>query len=154
MDPAARVSELIAPVLADRGFELFDVELAAGTLRVSIDRPGGVDLDAVSAATDVVSDVLDRHDPVPGERYTLEVSSPGLERPLRTPDHFRRFVGTTVSVKTRPYVPGERRVEGRLDAADDAGITIAGRTLAYADVERARTVFEWGPPPRKKAAKR
>jgi ribosome maturation factor RimP len=154
MEPAVRVSELIAPLLADRGFELFDVELTAGTLRVSIDRPGGVDLDAVSAATEVVSAALDRHDLVPGERYTLEVSSPGLERPLRTPGHFRRFVGTTVSVKTRPDIPGERRVEGRLDAADDAGITVAGRVIPYGDIERARTVFEWGPVPKPTSAKK
>ena len=151
MDPAKRVSELIAPLLADQGLELFDVEFNAGTLRVSIDRPGGVDLDAVSAATEVVSAALDLHDPVPDERYTLEVSSPGLERPLRTPEHFRRFVGATVAVKTRPDVAGERRIEGRLDAADESGITVAGRTLAYADVERARTVFEWGPAPKPNA---
>lgn len=154
MDPATRVSELIAPLLADQGFELFDVEFAAGTLRVSVDRPGGIDLDAVSAATEVVSAALDRHDPVPAESYTLEVSSPGLERPLRTPDHFRRFVGTTVSIKTHPAVPGERRLEGRLDAADDDGVTVAGRTLAYGDIERARTVFEWGPKPRPPSPKK
>ena len=157
MDPAAAVAQLVAPLLADRGIEIFDVEFVGGTLRVSVDRPGGIDLDGVSAATRVVSEALDRHDPVPGDHYTLEVSSPGLERPLRTPDHFRRYVGTTVAVKTRPDVAGERRFEGRLDAADDTGITVAGRTLAYDQIERARTVFEWGspsPPSQKKKAAR
>ena len=153
LDPAARVAELVAPVLDAEGLELFDVELRGGTLRVSVDRPGGVDMEALSAATERVSAVLDAHDPVPGDRYTLEVSSPGVERPLRTPDHFRRFVGTTVAVKTRPDVPGERRIEGILDAADDDGVTIAGRTLRYDEIDRARTVFTWGPAPRKKATR-
>jgi ribosome maturation factor RimP len=153
LDPVARVAELVAPVLDAEGLELFDVELGGGTLRVSVDRPGGVDMEALSVATERVSAVLDLHDPVPGDRYTLEVSSPGVERPLRTPEHFRRYVGTTVSVKTRADVPGERRIEGILDTADDDGIAIAGRTLRYHEIDRARTVFTWGPPPRKKATR-
>lgn len=153
MDPAARVAELVTPVLEDQGLELFDVELRGATLRVSVDRPGGVDMEAISAASERVSAVLDAHDPVPGDRYTLEVSSPGVERPLRTPDHFRRFVGTTIAVRTRPGVEGERRIEGVLEAADDDGITLAGRTLTYEQIERARTVFTWGPTPRKKATR-
>jgi ribosome maturation factor RimP len=145
MDPAARVRDLVEPLLQGTGMELFDVELKAGILRVSIDREGGVDLEAVTEATRLVSDALDtaEPDPIPG-RYSLEVSSPGLERPLRTEAHFRRYIGTTISVKTNPDVEGDRRIEGPLDAADDTGITVAGRRLAYADIERARTVFEWG----------
>lgn len=158
------VRALIEPRLAELNLELFDCELSAGTLRVSVDRPGGVDLDGVSAASTLVSDLLDRaaaegRDPVPGSRYTLEVSSPGLERPLRTPEHFRRFVGSTITVKTNPSVPGERRLKGVLRDADDDGVTVdvepeggsgAGgpRRLSYADIERARTVFEWGPAPK------
>ncbi|HVF75125.1 MAG TPA: ribosome maturation factor RimP [Acidimicrobiales bacterium] len=156
MDPAARVSQRVAPLLADRGFELFDVEFTGGVLRVSVDRPGGIDLEGVAEATRHVSDLLDEEDLVPGQRYTLEVSSPGVERPLRTPDHFRRYLGTTVAVKTKPAVEGERRIQGTLEAADDDGITVAGRTLAYGEIDRARTVFEWGPAPKpttkKKAA--
>ena len=158
MDPAARVAELVAPVLEAEGLELFDVELKGGTLRVSVDRPGGIDMEALSAASEQVSALLDRHDPVPGDRYTLEVSSPGVERPLRTPAHFRRFVGTTIAVRTKPGVEGERRIEGELEAADDDGIRVAGRSLAYDEIDRARTVFEWGPAPkptpRKKKAAR
>src|SRR5205807_6637758 len=105
------------------------------------------DIDAISEAATAVSAVLDEHDPVPA-KYTLEVSSPGLERPLRTPAHFRRFVGTTVSVRTQPEVDGDRRVQGTLESADDNGITVAGRRLTYAQIERARTVFEWGPTPK------
>src|SRR5207302_14708 len=101
--------------------------------------------DAVASATKVVSAALDTADPdpIPG-RYVLEVSSPGIERPLRTPDHFRRFIGSTVAVRTRPDVEGGRRVEGVLDDASDTGIVVAGRPLAYDEIERARTVFAWG----------
>lgn len=147
MDPVTRVRELVEPVLAAEGFELVDAELSSGALRVFVDRPGGIDLDAVAAASTIVSQVLDEHDPVPG-RYTLEVSSPGVERPLRRPEHFARFVGTTVNVKTRAEVAGERRVQGLLEAADDEGVVVAGRRLSYGDIERARTVFEWGPAPK------
>ncbi|HEV7888957.1 MAG TPA: ribosome maturation factor RimP [Acidimicrobiales bacterium] len=151
MDPTGRVRELVEPLLNTLGTEVFDVELKAGILRISIDRANGepVDLDAITEASRVVSEALDEADPVPGQ-YSLEVSSPGLERPLRTPDHYRRFVGTTISVKTNPDVEGERRIQGLLDQADDAGITVAGRHLAYGDIERARTVFEWGGQPQKK----
>jgi ribosome maturation factor RimP len=157
------VHELVAPLLADLGAELFDVELTRGVLRISIDRAdpaaGGVDLDLITAASQRISDALDTEpDLIPGS-YSLEVSSPGLERPLRTPEHFRRFVGTTITVKTHPGVEGERRVEGLLDSAADDGIVIGGRRLAYDQIERARTVFEWGgqakgaPAPRGRAPK-
>jgi ribosome maturation factor RimP len=147
MSVSDRVRALVEPVVSPLGLEVVDVEHAGATLRVSVDRPGGVDLDTISAASEAVSAVLDGADPVPG-RYTLEVSSPGVERPLRTPDHFRRAVGTPVSVRTLPGVEGERRVEGLLSEADDEAVVVAGRRLAYGDIERARTVFEWGPSPK------
>ena len=148
-----RVHALVEPLLAAHDVEVVDVEQLGATLRVTVDRPGGIDLDAVSEATLVVSDALDRHDPIPGH-YTLEVSSPGLERPLRTPAHFRRFVGSDVAVKTKPDVDGERRVEGRLEAADDDGFVVAGRRFSYEEVEKARTVFVWEPAERGKAKDR
>lgn len=144
MDPAVRVEELVRPVVAADGLELFDVRFGGGALQVFVDRPGGgVDLDTVSRVTRQVSDLLDQHDPLPGA-YTLEVSSPGLERDLRRPDHFRRYVGREVKVKTRPSVAGERREQGVLQSADDDGVVVNGRRLAYADIDRARTVFRWG----------
>ena len=135
----------VEPLLAAQGLELFDVELRGAVLRVYVDRAGGVDLDTVSAASQQISDLLDRDDPLPGTSYTLEVSSPGIERPLRTPEHFRRHLGATITVKTHPGVEGDRRIEGKLDHADDVGIEIAGRRLTYADIDRAKTVFQWGP---------
>src|SRR5579884_358504 len=152
MDSAEQVRELVEPVVAASGLEVVDVEVRKGLVRLSVDRPGGVDLDAISAVTPDVSAVLDAHDPVPGH-YELEVSSPGLERPLRTPEHFRRFVGSTVSIRTQPGVEGERRLQGTLVSADDEAVVVSpvtgdARRVAYTEIERARTVFEWGPPPR------
>lgn len=152
MDPTGRVRELVEPLLAAQGTELFDIELKGGILRISIDSPDGVDLQVITDASRAINEVLDAEDPVPGQ-YNLEVSSPGLERSLRTPAHFRRYVGTKVAIRTHGHVEGDRRIEAVLDAADDTHITIAGRTLAYGDIERARTVFEWGGQPKKGAPK-
>ncbi|MEW6155434.1 MAG: ribosome maturation factor RimP [Actinomycetota bacterium] len=153
-----RVRVLVAPALEQAGLTLYDVDRTGGdgntVLRVTVDRPGGVDLDAISEATEVVSGVLDAEPDAIAGRYLLEVSSPGIERPLRRPEHFRGAVGATVSVKTRPGHEGERRFEGVLEAAGDAEVTIAGRTIAYADIDSARTRFVWPQPrqPKRKAA--
>jgi ribosome maturation factor RimP len=128
-------------------------------LRVVLDSPAGsgerLDLDVLADATRAVSRALDEADPIAG-RYTLEVTSPGLERSLRRPEHFQRAIGETVKLRTVAGLAGERRLEGPLTAADAAGITVQTgvaddgapieRRLAYHDIERARTVFEWGPP--------
>jgi ribosome maturation factor RimP len=145
------IGAMVAPRLEAEGFELYDVEDAGGVLRVLVDRPGGIDLDAVAAATRVVSDAIDEADALAGPT-TLEVSSPGLERPLRTPAHYARAVGNRVNVKTVPGTEGERRLEGTLVEADEDGFTVEGdggvRAFGYSEVERARTVFEWGGQPR------
>lgn len=144
VDPAAQVEMLVGPVVEADGLELFDVRFGGGALQVFVDRPGGgVDLETVSRVTRAVSDLLDEHDPLPGQ-YTLEVSSPGLERDLRRPTHFSRYVGSEVKIKTRAGVDGERRERGVLEAADDAGVVVNGRRLAYGDIDSARTVFTWG----------
>ena len=147
------VADAVAAVLAPLGLELFDAELiGAGrgrTLRVYIDRDGGVDLDAITAASEAISPVLD-HDPAAARAlagpYALEVSSPGVERPLRTPAHFRR------DAEGR----GERR-RGVLVHADEPTAEGAGIDLlvddepvhvAYPEIVQARTVFEWGPAPK------
>jgi ribosome maturation factor RimP len=153
-EAAKMVEELVAhlqPVLAAADLELVDVELRSGVLLVTVDRDGGVDLEALTEANRAVSTRLDELDPIPG-RYTLEVSSPGVERNLRTPVHFAKAVGETVTVKTRPQVPGERRLRGVLVAADDHGLRLAveggaedGVSLSYSDIDKARTVFVWGP---------
>lgn len=147
MSTVDRVRDLIEPLMTASGIEVVDVEHGPGLLRIYLDQDGGIDLDTITACSEQISDLLDLHDSVVPGRYTLEVSSPGLERPLRTPAQFRRFVGTEVNVKTQAHVEGERRFSGLLSEVDDQAVVIAGRRLAYADIERARTVFEWGPTP-------
>lgn len=140
---------LIRPVVEGAGFELVEVgfrrEAGRQILRVTVDRED-MDLDAISALSEKVSRRLDLEDFGRG-RYELEVSSPGIERPLRTPEHFRRFVGTRVKVKTAEPVEGARVHAGTLVAADDSTVTVevdgARRTIALADVASARTVVDW-----------
>ncbi len=148
MSTSEQVRQLIEPLVVASGLELVDVEHGPGLLRVTLDREGGIDLETITRASEQISDLLDARDPIPGGRYTLEVTSPGLERPLRSPAHFARFVGTVINVKTAPHVEGERRFSAELTEADEQGIVVGGRRLAYTDIERARTVFEWGPSPR------
>lgn len=153
MGMAERVRNVVGPLLESQSLEVLDVEIDGGHLRITVDRPGGVDLDAIAAATRAVSRALDEDDPIPS-RYTLEVSSPGLERTLRRPDQFTRALGERVNVKTVPGSDGDRRITGTLVSADESGFVLrddatqSERTVAYDEVERARTVFDWGPAPR------
>lgn len=144
------VERVVAPLLQAAGLELIDVELRSGNVVVTVDRDGGIDLDTLASASKAISESLDREGVGPAGRYELEVSSPGLERRLRRPDHFRRFVGQRIAVRTRPGVEGDRRLEGEIVGADDHGVVVAApghpngrRRLAYGDIERAHTVFDW-----------
>jgi ribosome maturation factor RimP len=147
------IRELAEPALASAGLELWDVEIAGDVLRVMVDRPGGVDLDALSAASGVLSPLLDEHpEAAPNGRYQLEVSSPGVERTLRTPDQYRRYLGAELTVKTATAVAGARRHRGKLLQAGDDAITLEPDDLAgtrvelrYDQIDRARTVLVWGP---------
>lgn len=150
MSTSDDIERAVAPVVESAGLELVDVEVRAGYVKVTVDREGGVDLDTISSTTTRVSHALDQHDAVPGGRYELEVSSPGLERRLRLPEHFRRFVGEAVALKTRPGLEGDRRAEGRIVEAGEQEFTLEGdkvpggrRTYAYDELERAHTVFDW-----------
>jgi ribosome maturation factor RimP len=150
-------------VLEPLGLELVDVELmGAGrgrTLRLTVDGAGGagVDLEGLAAASEAVSPALDAIDAVSGH-YSLELSSPGLERALHRPSDFARFVGTTVSIKTHDVVDGARRHRGRLLEAGDEGVALdvdgVARRFAYEAIAAARTVFEWGPAPKPGGSKR
>jgi ribosome maturation factor RimP len=148
MSTSERVRDLVEPLVAAAGLDLYDLELGGGVLQVLVDREGGADIDAIAKLTRAISRSLDEHDPIAGH-YTLEVSTPGLERPLRTPAHFTRAIGSTVKVKTKPGTEGERRIAGTITAADDDTVTVqvaegASRTVHYDEIERARTTFEWG----------
>ena len=148
MSTVTRVRELVEPILADAGLDLYDLELASGLLQVLVDKEGGVGIDDIATVSRRISRALDEHDPIAGG-YTLEVSTPGVERPLRTPAHFARAVGERVKVKVRPGLDGDRRFDATVASADEDTVTFAvadgtSRTLRYDDIERARTTFEWG----------
>jgi ribosome maturation factor RimP len=158
---STRLFDELDPVLGASSYELVDVEVegsgAATVVRVLLDRtadhPLGrrIDLDGVADATRLIDAHLDAVDPIV-EAFTLEVSSPGLERPLRTPAHFARYLDAEIAVKllasaTGAGGSGERRINGILEAADadpTGAITVDGKTIPYAAIERARTVFRWG----------
>jgi len=150
------VRQLVLPILADLGLELYDLEYAGGMVKVTIDTPpgspGGVDVDQLARATRLISRDLDHADPIPGH-YTLEVSSPGLERNLRLPRHFQREIGKQVAVRLTNVVNGERRISGQLIAASETDFTLRlasgeERIVALDQVDRARTVFVWEAAPK------
>jgi len=152
MSAADRVRDIVAPLIADADLDLYDLDLNSGVLQVLVDTPGGADIDAISRLARAISRALDEHDPIDG-KYTLEVGTPGLERPLRAPAHFASAMGATVKVKTKPGAEGERRIEGTVTAADDTSVTVRAadgteRRLRHDDIERARTTFEWGGQPK------
>ena len=147
IDVEARVRSLAAPLLEHLGVELEDVHWGGGRLRLTVDTADGIDSGTLVLASRTISAELDAADPIPS-RYTLEVTSPGIERPLRRPEQYRKAVGSPVAVKLRPGDEGERRLEGRLVAADDELITLEigdgqRREIHLEAVERARTVFDW-----------
>ncbi len=143
---------LARPLLADAGLDLWDIEVGPSLVRILVDRPDGVDLDALSAATAALSPLLDeREDLVPAGRYDLEVSSPGVERTLRTVDQYRRYIGSLVALKTTAAIGGSRRQRATLVAVVDDAIEVVidgspqSVTVHLDQVERAHTILEWGP---------
>ena len=155
------VVSLVEPILVDLGLELYDCDFAGGTLKVTLDTPAGqdkgVDLEQLALVTRLLGRELD-HGDIVTQRYTLEVTSPGLERTLRTPAHFSREIGKDVNVRLRSDIDGRRRLNGTLVAATNTTATIRlledlaigpiDVTVSIADIEKARTVFVWAPTPK------
>jgi len=122
-----RVRSVALRVTADRGFELVDVELKQAKseklVRIFVDRPGGIGLEDLQSVSEEVSAILDAEDPIAGH-YTLEVSSPGLDRPLRGEADYRRFVGKLAKLASYEPVEGRRHWTGRIVACDDGIVTL------------------------------
>jgi ribosome maturation factor RimP len=157
MTVEARATTVVEDVVATLDADLYDIELSGGVLRVTLDHEGGVGLDELTVANRAISRALDDADPIPGH-YTLEVTSPGLERTLRLPRHWQGAVGERIKVKTTAEIEGSRRVEGILEGVDGDVATIrteegATRAIRLGDVDRARTVFEWGGQPKPSAGR-
>lgn len=154
-DLEARLWDLFGPYLAAEGIELDDLEVRGGggarLVRVSLDAPGGMDVEAIARASQGLSRLLDQADALPGA-YTLEVGSPGLERELRRPVHFAKAVGREVVLTTRDPLAGSRRHRGVLDEVTDETVTLrlseGTRCIPFGQVAQARTVFRWEKAPK------
>ena len=139
MTASTHLAEVLAPLVAAAGYDLEDLRVAAAgkrsVVRVVVDKDGGVTLDDVADISRVVSDALDAEDEADpgllGTSYVLEVSSPGVDRPLTEPRHWRRNVGRRVAASLRDG----STAEGRITAVDDAGVTLdEQRVLPWADL--------------------
>jgi ribosome maturation factor RimP len=112
------IREIAGRVAAAQGIEVVDVELRGGgkarTLRITIDKPEGVTHEDCAMVSRDVSTILDVEDAVQGPAYTLEVSSPGLDRPLKRPEDYQRFTGSRLKLTTHEPVNGNRHFEARL----------------------------------------
>lgn len=140
--------QLLTPVIADLGFECLGIEYAPSRgnslLRIYIDAPERpITLDDCEAVSREVSATLDVNDPITG-RYTLEISSPGLDRPLFTPAQFARFLGQDAKLALNLPVQGRRRLQGTIRAVDGEDITIehdgVAVTVAHDNIQKARLV--------------
>ena len=144
-----RLTALLEPVVADLGYELLLLEYNAhkgsATLRLFIDAPEGIDVDDCARVSREVAATLDVEDPIK-QSYQLEVSSPGMDRPLVKPEHFRRFLGEEAKIELLAPLAGSnrRRFRGTLLEAGERDVTLqmpeGPVTLPLADIERARLV--------------
>ena len=150
----ARVREIVEPIASDLDLDVYDIERRGVTVRVTLDTyagsDGGITLDNLSLATRLISREIDHEDPI---------TSPGLERQLRTPAHFQREVGKDITVRFRDPNADPRRVDGQLISATDTSATLllddgTETTFDLDGVDKARTVFEWGPAPKPNAPKK
>ena len=119
--------DLLQPVISAMGYELWGIEqLQRGSgslLRIYIDKPDGVNISDCARASDQIAGLLDVNDPIRGA-YELEVSSPGIERPLFTLEQFSRYLGHRVQIKLRNRIENRRNITGEIDAVTDGFITI------------------------------
>ena len=150
------VRRVLEPVVAALGLDLEDVSAQASGRRrrvsVVVDRDGGIDLDGIAEASRAVSDALDDSDAMGDDPYTLEVTSPGIDRPLTLPRHWRRNVGRRV----RLHAVDGSMVEGRIREVDDAGVLLltdegskaesAERLISWPDVVRGEVQVEFRRP--------
>ena len=146
-----RVARVVEPIAAALGLEVVAVRYAgtrtAGTIRITIDKPGGVTLEDCTRVSRAVGHALDVDDPIE-HRYTLEVSSPGLDRALETPRDYEKAVGRRVRVKTRSPWEGDRVVIGRLAGVEPDAVRVEGEadeswTIPRSAIVQARLEVEW-----------
>ncbi len=149
---AAKIEEIAQRVTDAEGLELVEVEVKGGgnqrLVRISIDKPEGVTHGDCETVSQQVGTILDVEDVVPGGRYTLEVSSPGLERKLLKPQDYQRFQGKKANLTLREAVNGRRHWDGTLAGLEEGQVlieTAPGETMRFplVQVQKATLKFEW-----------
>jgi ribosome maturation factor RimP len=150
METKENLLQLVEPILMERGLELVDVdwrrEAHGQVVRLLVDREGGIDLESLSRLSRELSDNLDVSGLVEG-RYTLEVSSPGINRPLRRPEHFVRFQGKKIRLRTVEPIDGQRNFLGILTTVTAGGVTVEENRseifVAFSNIEKANYEHEF-----------
>jgi len=151
-DVASKIEAIAVRVAASTGLEVVEVAVKGGVVsrlvRISIDKPEGVTHGDCELVSQQVGTILDVEDVMPGGRYTLEVSSPGVERKLAKPGDFVRFQGKKIKVVLRQPVEGRRNWEGTLAGFEDGRVTLetGGQTplrVALDEIQKANLKFEW-----------
>jgi ribosome maturation factor RimP len=148
-----RLTDLLEPIIKDLGYELIVLEFGgssgSGTLRLFIDGPNGITLTDCEKVSREVAAVLDVEDPI-HTAYQLEVSSPGMDRPLAKPEHFEQFKGEVARVQMLAPVDGRRRFQGRVVGATAETVTLEidgnAITLPFNDIEKAKLVPDFDKP--------
>lgn len=143
-----RVWKLVEPVIADRAMEVLDIEYRRESigwvLRIYLDSERGITADDCAGISRVVGDLLDTADLIP-VAYNLEISSPGIDRPLRKIEHFRKHIGDIIEVRTISPVQNRRNFKGSLKEASPEGLTVECESRDYAIgmelIERARLLY-------------
>jgi len=147
----SKLIEIAAPVVTGAGYDLVDIEYrreqVGWVVRVYVDGAGGISFDDCERISRELGPVFDVADPIP-QAYSLEVSSPGLDRPLRTPDHFRRCIGSVAKLVLERGIEGRRKFKGELVAVEDDAtvvINVDGQVfrLPVGDIDSAKLVPDW-----------
>ncbi len=147
---STKVQNLIEPVVSGLGYECVGIEYVAqgknSVLRIYIDKPHGIGVTDCEKVSRQVSAVLDVEDPLPGQ-YALEVSSPGLDRPLFMPEHFEKNIGSKAQLRLDAYKDGRKKFTGELKSVADGVVTIEvdGEEfdITFDEIEQARLVPEF-----------
>jgi ribosome maturation factor RimP len=151
---AHKLRELMDPVVRRHGLELVDIQFREsrhnGAVQVYADAPGGISLQQLEMLSRTLGDLLDAEDPIPGDRYELEVSSPGVDRPLTTAAHFEAAHGAEVAIVSIEKVDGSRKHRGVLSGFGPQGAVLqvdgVSRTIALESIDSANTIYQFGPP--------
>lgn len=154
--PKGDFLDILSSPLRDSGLDLEDVEVSSAgrrkLVRVLVDKDGGVTLDDIAEATTLVSGVLDRHDVLDDHPYTLEVTSPGVDRPLTEARHWRRNLNRLVRVQPRDGAPFTGRIVDVNSAEATVEVDGVSQSVVYAGVGRATIEIEFNRPAAKIAA--